>query len=54
MPARVLDLFCEFRNLTNGSETISGNSLLGALAYFGLSAIDAAEKRDMRELALRP
>jgi DNA polymerase I len=54
MPARVLDLFCEFRNLTNGSETISGNGLLGALAYFGLSAIDAAEKHDMRELALRP
>ena len=44
MPARVLDLFCEFRNITNGSGTISGNGLLGALARFGLRAIDAAEK----------
>ena len=44
MPARVLDLFCEFRNLTNGAATVAGNGLLGALAHFGLPAIDAAEK----------
>jgi hypothetical protein len=53
MPARVLDLFCEFRNLTNGVPTISGNGLLGALAYFGLGAIAATEKAEMRELAIR-
>ena len=53
MPARVLDLFCEFRNLTNGEGTVAGNGLLGALAHFGLPAIDAAEKADMRDLAQR-
>ena len=54
MPARVLDLFCEFRNVTNGGGTVAGNGLLGALAHFGLPAIDAAEKADMRALAQRP
>lgn len=53
MPARVLDLFCEFRVLTNGLAVPCGNGLLGAMAYFGLSAIDVAEKTEMRELALR-
>jgi hypothetical protein len=54
MPARILDLFCEFRNMTNGAGTVAGNSLLGALAHFGLGAIDAAEKANMRDLAQRP
>jgi hypothetical protein len=53
MPVYVLDLFTEFRALTNGLRTISGNGLLGALAYFGIEAMDAAEKDDMRALALR-
>ena len=53
MPARVLDLFVEFRCLTNGKETPAGNSLLGALTYYGLDNIGAAEKEEMRELILR-
>ena len=53
MPRRVLDLFVEFRNLTNGLNTVSGNGLLGALAYFALGAIDGAEKTEMRDLAIR-
>jgi hypothetical protein len=36
VPLRVLDLFIEFRNLTNGLETPAGRGLIGALAYFGL------------------
>jgi DNA polymerase I len=44
MPARILDLFTEFRDRTNGREPPSGASLLGALAYFGLDAIGATEK----------
>jgi hypothetical protein len=52
-PLRVLDLFAEFRCMTAGLPVPSGNSLLGALAYFGLPAIDAAEKESMRALALR-
>jgi len=52
-PARVLDLFVEFRNLTNGLPTPSGAGLLGALTYFGLDAMAAVEKGEMRELIMR-
>ena len=47
-PANVLDLFAEFRNVTNGLTTPCGNGLLGALASFGLDGIDTAEKDSMR------
>ena len=50
---RVLDLFTEFRNLTNGWPTIAGNSLLGALAHFGLDGIGVEEKEEMRQRILR-
>ena len=53
MPARILDLFTEFRCLTNGLSVPCGNGLLGALAYYGLGGIAAAEKADMRDLAIR-
>ena len=52
-PVYVLDLFCEFRNITNGLPVPCGAGLLGALTYFGLDAIDSAEKSSMRDLALR-
>jgi hypothetical protein len=53
MPVRILDLFTEFRNLTNGTFPLAGNSLLEALFYFGLDGIGAGEKDEMRQLALR-
>jgi len=49
----LLDLYVEFRNLTNGKPPPAGSSLLGALVYHGLDAMDAAEKKEMRELVLR-
>ena len=52
LPARVLDLYVEFRCLTNGLTVPCGNSLLGALAYYGLDAIESAEKERMQQLAL--
>lgn len=52
-PSCVLDLFVEFRNLTNGRELVAGRGLLGALAYFGLDGIGAIEKEEMRSLILR-
>jgi hypothetical protein len=52
MPERILDLFCEFRARTNGLGTPAGNSLLGALTYFGLDGMGAAEKDSMRDLVL--
>ena len=54
MPARILDLFAEFRDATNGLTTPAGAGLLGALTYFGLDAIGATEKdRDARLGAAR-
>ena len=53
MPANVLDLFVEFRVLTNGLPLPCGNGLLGALAYFGMDGIDVVEKAEMRNLAMR-
>jgi hypothetical protein len=51
-PERVLDLFVEFRATTNGLRVPSGNGLLGAMVYHGLDAMAAAEKDDMRALAI--
>jgi hypothetical protein len=53
LPVYVLDLFAEFRVLTNGLPTPCGSSLLGALTYFGIDSIDVVEKESMRHLALR-
>jgi DNA polymerase family A len=49
MPERVLDLFVEFRDRTNGLSTPAGSGLLGALSYFGLDAMGAIEKLDLQE-----
>src|SRR5262245_14381241 len=43
----------QFRCLTNGRTLLCGRSLLGALSAFGLGGLDAAEKEDMRALAIR-
>ncbi|MGE4480863.1 DNA polymerase [Acidocella sp.] len=53
VPANVLDLYAEFRNLTNGLPLPAGNGLVGALAYFGEPCMDAAQKDAMRDLVLR-
>ncbi len=53
LPARVLDLYAEFRDRTNGLRPPSGSGLLGALAWYGLDALAAAEKEDMRALVMR-
>ena len=53
MPMRVLDPYTEFRNLTNGWQTIAGNNLLGALAHFGLDGIGVEEKDEMQQRILR-
>jgi DNA polymerase-1 len=53
MPARVLDLFTEFRCQTNGLPTLSGRGLIGALTAYGLDTIGAVEKDEMRSLIMR-
>jgi DNA polymerase-1 len=49
MPERVLDLYVEFRNLTNGLPTPSGASLFGACIYFGIDPGNATEKHELQE-----
>ena len=51
-PANVLDLFTEFRCLTNGLRLPHGNGLLGALMHFGLPGIGGEQKDTMRDLIL--
>src|SRR4051812_38196887 len=53
IPTRIIDLYCEFRDRFNGLPTVAGNSLLGALAQFGLDGVGAGVKKDMRDLAMR-
>jgi DNA polymerase I len=52
MPANVLDLCAEFKNRFSGIMLPGGKGLVGALTHFGLDAIGAAEKEEMRNLAL--
>jgi DNA polymerase-1 len=49
MPERILDLFVEFRNLTNGLPVPAGHKLLGALACYGLPIMDAVEKQELQQ-----
>jgi DNA polymerase family A len=53
LPVRILDLFQEFKCLTNGRVLPDGRSLLGAMSFFGLDAISVVEKKEMQDLALR-
>ena len=53
LPVNVLDLYVEFRNLTNGLRVPCGQGLIGALTWFGLDVRGLADKSHMRELALR-
>jgi DNA polymerase-1 len=52
-PARVLDLFTEFRDRTNGLELTAGRGLVGALVFYGLDHIGATDKDEMRAIAIR-
>ena len=52
MPARVLDLYAEFRLVTNSDDYRGGRSQVDALHHYGLSAITAGDKESMRQLIL--
>jgi hypothetical protein len=47
-PERILDLYTEFRDRTNGLPTPTGSGLLGALTYFALDGIGVTEKKDLQ------
>jgi hypothetical protein len=48
MPTRILDLFIEFRNHTNGRLIPAGSGLLGALTYFGIDCMGVVEKKQLQ------
>lgn len=52
LPVRVLDLYTEFRNATNGIPLPGGRSYLSALSYHGISAITAEQKTEERALVM--
>lgn len=52
MPENLIDLFPEFRCLTNGQYLADGKGLVGALRYFGLDSLVPAQKDEMRQLIL--
>jgi DNA polymerase I len=51
LPSKILDLYAEFRAVTNigGKRPLGFNSLLGALTYYGLASLDSDQKGLMRE-----
>jgi hypothetical protein len=50
LPAKIIDLYAEFRAITNigGKRAPGFNSLLGALTWYGLASLDADRKGTMR------
>lgn len=51
-PVNLLDLYVEFRNLTNGNPLAFGAGLLGAMQYFDLPFLESDQKSNMRDLIL--
>ena len=52
LPTRVLDLYTEFRNETNGIPLPEGRGMLSALSHHGISAITAHQKTEERALVM--
>jgi DNA polymerase I len=53
VPARILDLYVEFRAATNGAKPPGGYGLLSALSFHGLPGITSEQKESGRELVMR-
>jgi hypothetical protein len=53
LPKNVLDLNPAFRCIANGRKVPQGRGLLGAMAYYGLDAIDSKVKDDIRNRIIR-
>ena len=53
VPTRILDLYTEFRNATNGIPLPGGRGCLGALSHHGIPAITAEQKTEERALVMR-
>ena len=52
IPPNIIDLYAEFRNLTNGLSLPHGKGLIGALSFFNLPNIGVLKKDSTRDLIL--
>jgi DNA polymerase-1 len=52
VPTRILDLYTEFRNATNGLPLAGGRSYLSALAEHGIASITKEQKTTERDLVI--
>ena len=52
VPTRILDLYTEFSNATNGTTLPAGRGLLGALSHHGISSITSEQKSEERALVM--
>jgi hypothetical protein len=52
IPVNIIDLYAEFRNLTNGKRLPTGSGLVGALNWYGYKGLDALKKETMRDLII--
>jgi DNA polymerase I len=53
VPTRILDLYTEFRNATNGTALPGGRGLLSCLSHHGISSITSEQKTEERALVMR-
>lgn len=53
LPTHICDLYAEFRCLTNGLPTTTGNSLIDALTYYHCPAMPRSQKQGVRERILQ-
>jgi hypothetical protein len=53
LPARILDLFAEFRCVTNGTKVPCGAGLVGALVASGLESTSTAQEQEKRKDTMR-
>ena len=52
-PRRILDLYAEFRNATNGLTLPNGRGLLAALSHHSIPSITSGQKDEERALVMR-
>ena len=52
IPTRILDLYTEFRNATNGIALAGGRGLLSALSHHAISSITSEQKTEERALVM--
>jgi DNA polymerase-1 len=52
MPARILDLYAEFKIASNGLPPAAGKGLLGALSWYAIPGITKEEKKSYRDLII--